>query len=147
MEQFMTALLIWITANSAYPMPHTLPVVEYRTSDALVQMRFCAEERCTSEELEKLPAISVIALFDHEKLTMYLDKSIDYTQGEHRGSLVHELVHYLQARAEKFGRYCIGLLEAEAYDLEDRWRVENGFPKIRRNPAVMMMTDCGPGPT
>ena len=144
MEQLLTALLIWISANSDYPLVSALPTVEYRTSDELRHMQFCTKPPCKAEDL---PQIEIAALFDHESRTLYLREEYRGRYQEHQDTLVHELIHYLQARAEKFGRYCIGLLEIEAYDLEDKWRVENGFPKIRRNPAIMMMADCGPGPT
>ena len=103
--------------------------------------------RCTTEELKRLPQIGISALFDHEKLVLYLDKDINYTVGEHRGSLVHELTHYVQALVGKFKRYCQGILEREAYDLEDKWRLENGFPPLQVTPARIFAEMCVPGPT
>lgn len=147
MKEIMYGLLLWISANSGYPVTEELPTVEFRTQQQLLEMQFCAEEKCTAEERERIPNIGIVALFEREKLVLYLDEDQNYTEGENKGYLVHELTHYAQARAKKFERYCIGVLEGEAYDLEDKWRVENGFAKLRRNAAIMMATSCGPGPT
>ena len=144
MEQLLTVLFIWIGANSNYAVPSTLPTIEYRTSDELRQMQFCNEPPC---KVEDLPRIEIAALFDHESRTLYLREERRGKYHEHQDTLVHELVHYLQALTGKFESYCLGILEMEAYGLEDKWRVEHGLPPLGVTPARIFSQSCSPGPT
>ena len=147
MEKLLETLRIvatWVALNTGYPMPDVLPVVQFRSGEEMRQMAFCTETPCRAENL---PAIQIVALYEHGARRILLREGTDFYSVEHQGTLVHELTHYMQEMAGKFGRYCVGLLEMEAYEIEDKWLKEHGLPPIRRSPAIIMATQCIPGQT
>jgi len=148
MESMMMAMLVWIGAQTGYfesKIPDNLPAIERRTQVELQRMYFCDDsQNCKDEEL---PKIEVSALFDSERGVMFLPWEFDPGSKEDQSTLVHELVHFVQKHNGYFERYCLGLLEAMAYKLSDKWREEKGLQPEKTNPARMMATSCTQGPT
>lgn len=146
MESLMLALLAWIGNHTEYKVPDTLPAVEYRTQIELRRMHFCEDaEKCDDE---KLPQIAISALFDMEEAIMFLPNDFNLEDSEDQSTLAHELIHYTQKYNGRFRRgTCIGLLEAEAYPLTDKWREEKGLPLKNINPAIIIAMSCMSGPT
>lgn len=146
MESLMLAFLVWIGAHTKYEIPNILPAIEYRTQIELRRMHFCEDvQKCDDE---KLPEIGISAIFDMEEAIMFLPNDFNLENSENQSTLVHELIHYIQRYNGRFRRgTCIGLLEAEAYPLTDKWREEKGLPLKNINPAIMTAISCALGPT
>lgn len=146
METLFIALLSWIVANSTYAMPTTLPKIEYRTEIEMRRMHLCENvEKCDDATL---PEIHVAALYDHKPRLMYLSEGFDPEDPRNKATLVHELTHHLQGLAGKFVKdACIGPLEREAYNIENRWLASQHFPVPEMTLAQMMAQSCFLGPT
>lgn len=143
----MLAMLAWIGAQAGYfdnKIPNSLPAIERRTQVELARMYFCDDQNCKDE---KLPKIKINALFDGEKGIMFLPWEFDPQSKEDQSTLIHELVHFVQKHNGLFEKYCLGLLEAEAYKLTDKWREEKGLPLENNNPARMIAMSCTQGST
>jgi len=149
MEQLMTVLLIWITAHSGYSMPSTLLAVKYSTNAEMRRMHFCdGVAICDEATLPSERDIRINALYNHEERVMYLPKNFNKDEPLNQATLVHELVHHLQALDGKFkAAGCIGHMEAEAYAIKDRWLVAQGLPVPEKSFARIIAESCIPGPT
>ena len=149
MEALLFGLLSWIVANSTYAMPSALPAIKYRTQAEMQIMHFCGDEAvCDVKTLPSVKNIRIAAIYNSEKREMYLPHGFDFQAPLDQATLVHELVHHLQALAGKFADVsCSGPLEYEAYRIEDRWLAAQGLPVPEKTFARIMAESCNPGPT
>ncbi len=122
MIETIFAMLLWIDTNTDYEVSYTQPnVVMTEASNLCALYGIQSKERCAASQL---------AGFYNKDSTIYLRS--DYRQGnaEYASWLLHELVHYVQWSNGEHQQQCLGLLEAEAYELQDEWRVQHGLESI-----------------
>lgn len=144
MGVLVLAILAWIGAHTEYRIPVDPPTFEFHSAGELHCLVFGKQPNCKQDEL---PRIFPVALFDIEEGKILLSAGFNPDDPENVSTVVHELVHYVQRANGRFARYCLGILEAEAYRLEDAWRAEHDLPPLRVNPARMAAEACMPGPT
>lgn len=79
--------------------------------------------------------------FYNERHTIYLYAGFEGNDAPDQARLLHELVHYVQWHNGQHINGCWGELEAEAYRLQDLWRVENGMEK-QADPFKLVMLEA-----
>jgi len=114
MESFVLGLMVWISSTSGLPLPDDAPDIA----------RVDPAEMAT---LAKGPGVAApevqsgyLALYHAESRTVLLRSDWDMRDLRDRSILVHELVHHLQAEAER-DYVCRGAMEREAYDIQAAW--------------------------
>ncbi len=121
----MFSLLAWIGANTGYQIPTSeaaLPSIHLRTAHDLRVFSFGSEEKARENSSR-----DIRALYDRHKNRIYLYSEFDENNPEDRASVLHELVHFVQAFNGK--EYpCVAEQEPEAYDLTDKWITETAAP-------------------
>ena len=136
MNELMLSLLLWIGDHSAYNANLTLPnLVRTEQSNLCQQYGINQKDRCQAQRL---------AGFFDKNTTIYMRISYDLDDIHHQSQLLHELVHYVQwANQKKDGHYCLGLIEVEAYDLQDQWRKQHGLqPVLSDFNRLMLEASC-----
>ena len=135
MEGLIFALLVWIGANSELDTDVVLPNVVFTT-----QHNMCAlygidnKHACDSAKLKG---------FYDKNVTVYLRSDFDADDLSDQSRLLHELVHYVQWMNGTHEINCLGGLELEAYDLQDRWRAAYGLePSIGEFKRIMLAASC-----
>jgi len=117
MNMIVVSLLTWITTHTNYPMPDQTPVVVL-APHAYIEQVACGEP---CEALGAYPDGNVI----------YIDEALQVDRNVCAKSvLLHELVHYLQDKHERFeaippvvrGMY----REREAYAVQKKFLAESG---------------------
>jgi len=134
MTDLITALLLWIGANSSYEVFPTQPNI------AMVEpYQLC--QRYGVPDQDHCSAIKVRGIYNKE-YTIYLRYDFDPADVEDRARLLHELVHWVQwANGRNEINHCMGALEAEAYRLQDKWRAGYGLSP-KRDPFTMLMLEA-----
>jgi|GEM_PF-1199198 len=137
MADVITALLLWIGSHTTYHVAQTHPNV------AMVEpYRLC--RLYGVDNLEQCGHLKVKGIYDKEQ-TIYLRYDFDPDNPEDRARLLHELVHWVQwSNSRNENNTCMGKLEVEAYQLQDRWRTDSGL-KATADPFTLLMlqASCG----
>lgn len=114
MKEILTALMIWIGANSNLDTNHDIPVVLFLTHEQMEQMYYGEYEH------EK---DSLHGLYDIEDDVIILPDTWDRRKPWDLGVLLHEMVHYLQDQNDiKFA--CMANMEREAWPLQKKYLSE-----------------------
>ena len=92
MNELVIKLLAWVVANSPYAEPPRSPAIEFKPAAAFVQETCPTGVNCAARAYY-LDGSSTIVL--HESFR-------DSDEVQHRGLVVHELVHYLQDVSGRF---------------------------------------------
>ena len=130
-----TVLLSWIKARASYD-----PAMIDRLQSPTVKMRshaFFEQIACHGSKRE----CHRVAWYNGGRI-VYLRDDIDFSSVEAAGILLHELVHYVQAKSDTFveENQCNRFRrEREAYDLQKTYLIENGhYPTfaIRLSPPL-----------
>lgn len=136
MNELMLSLLLWIGDHSAYNAPLTLPnLVRTEQSNVCQNYGITQKDRCQAQRL--------VGFFD-KNLTIYMRIGYDLDDIHHQSQLLHELVHYVQwANKKNDDNYCLGLIELEAYNLQDQWRMQHGLqPVLSDFNRLMLEASC-----
>lgn len=135
MNEIMLSFLVWIGANSDYDTHLNLPnivITEEQNMCALYGINH--KQRCKDMKLKG---------FYDKRLSIYLHPDFNADNPHHQSQLLHELIHYVQFRNRDDGDYCLGLLELEAYDLQDKWRQRQGLqPVLGDFNRLMLAASC-----
>ncbi len=133
MIELIVVLMLWIHNITGYSIPEP-PVIKYMSSYDIKAYSFGCNldiipeeniEVCESSEFWDLDKIGPIALYDHELKTIILNNDFDINTVHDKSVLFHELVHHMQYENGKRSEVeCIGILEKEAYELQDQWLQE-----------------------
>lgn len=83
-----------------------------------------------------------LAGFYDEEQTIFLRSDFELDNPAHQAWLVHELVHYVQWEAGEHVNACRGVLEVEAYELQDAWREKQGLT-ASSDAFTLMMLEAG----
>ena len=132
MTNEVTALLLWIATNSGYELTELQPNIVMVEPYTLCRLYGIQEHRQC--ELLKLKGIY------NKGFTIYLRNDFDLSDIEDRSRLAHELVHWVQwQNGHNETTRCMGKLETEAYQLQDKWRAQYGLPPKRDEFTMMML--------
>jgi hypothetical protein len=119
MESFALGLMIWISQVSGLPLPDKVPEIT-RVEPARIA------------SLANGPGVAdpdtrsgYLALYHADSQTVLLRRDWDMRDLRDRSILVHELVHHMQAQAER-DYVCRGAMEREAYEVQSTWLEARG---------------------
>ena len=114
MKEILTALMIWIGANSNLDTNHDIPVVLFLTQEQMEHMYYGEHEH------EK---DSLHGLYDTDDNVIILLDTWDRRKPWDLGVLLHEMVHYLQDQNDiKFA--CMANMERDAWPLQQKYLSE-----------------------
>lgn len=131
MSDIVFALLIWIGQNTDYTVAAVQPNVVMVESYQLCRHYGVSDRR-------QCEAMRLKGFYDKD-LTVYLSHDEAGMNQDQQGRLLHELVHWVQWRNGRNAvSDCMGLLEAEAYELQDSWRSGQGL-EARADAFTLMM--------
>jgi hypothetical protein len=134
MAEFIFLVLAWIGDHSEYPVPEIQPnVVITEPHNLCAQYGVANVAECRGLQL---------AGFYDEAQTIFLRSDFDLDDPAHQAWLVHELVHYVQWEAGEHLEACRGVLEVEAYELQDAWRERQGLA-ASSDAFTLMMLEAG----
>lgn len=135
MNDVIFALLTWISSQTTYSTIVELPNIVFTNRHNMCALYGIHEKgRCEAAQLK--------GFYDKE-LTIYLGLDFDINNPNHQSRLLHELVHYVQWSNNKNSSTCLGQLEVEAYDLQDKWRGDNQLkPIMSEFRRIMLAASC-----
>lgn len=135
MNEVIFALLTWIGVNTGYSTTIDYPNVVFTNQHNMCALYGIAEKgRCEAAQLK--------GFYDKE-LTIYLGLDFDISNPHHQSRLLHELIHYVQWANNKHSSTCLGHLEVEAYDLQDKWRAKYNLKPIMSDfNRIMLGASC-----
>ena len=114
MKEILTALMIWLGANTAYNTNHDIPEVIFLSQSEMEEIFYQGQT--------KMPN-TIHGLYDKESDTIILPDTWDRRKPWDLGVLLHEMVHYLQDQNEyKFA--CIAEMEKEAWPVQKRYLLD-----------------------
>ena len=87
MKEILTALMIWLGANTPFQAYHELPKVVFLPIETMEQM-FYGDNEYEPDQLH--------GMYNKDVDTIYLPDDCDRRSACDMGVLVHEMVHYLQ---------------------------------------------------
>jgi len=130
MQDILIGVLTWISANSSYNVEQFTPNLTFtEPSNICANYGINHKGRCDASQL---------VAFYNKKNTIYLPLEFNHQSKEDQSILVHELVHYLQWSSNKNKQVCLGKLEVEAYELQDKWRTSHNMESTL-DPFKMIM--------
>jgi hypothetical protein len=132
MEALMLSMVAWLNLHTEYDTRINLPNVVLVQNDQL-----CRSYGITDGGVCK--ATRLKGFYDKD-LTIYLDIDFDPNNRKHQAHLLHELVHYVQWHNGEGGD-CWGMLEVEAYQLQDEWLYQQYIDKPT-DPFKMVMLEA-----
>ena len=135
MHEVLIGMLAWIGSHTGYVTTLELPNVVMTT-----QHNMCAvygidsKSRCDDSRLRG---------FYDKNVTIYMHVGFDTSDHHARSQLLHELVHYVQWANQSNAGKCLGHLELEAYDLQDKWRSQHELkPTLSEFNRLMLEASC-----
>ena len=114
MKEILTALMIWIGANSTLDTNHDIPVVMFLTQEQMDHLYYGEHEH----EMDSLHG-----LYDIEDDVIILRDTWDRRKPWDLGVLLHEMVHYLQDQ-NGIQFQCLAHMEREAWPLQQKYLSE-----------------------
>ena len=112
MKEIITALMIWLGANTTLDTNHDIPNVLFLTQEQMEKLYY-------HEDQEKFPN-QLHGLYDKESDTIILPDTWDRRDPWDLAVLLHEMVHYLQDMNNlKFN--CTAEMERDAWPIQKRY--------------------------
>jgi len=112
MKEILTALMIWLGANTTLDTNHDIPKVVFLPQDKMEQLYYV-------DEPEKLPN-ELHGLYDTESDTIILRDTWDRRKAWDMGVLIHEMVHYLQDM-NSMDFQCTAQMEKDAWPIQQKY--------------------------
>lgn len=132
MTNLILSLLVWLGMNTDYDIDVALPNI-VMTEPYNMCMAYGIDD------MGSCKAARLMGFYD-KNTTIYLRTSFNKANVEDKSRLIHELVHYVQWSNGRHLTECLGQLEVEAYELQDRWRVQHGLPPIMDEFKKILLT-------
>lgn len=111
MKEILTAMIIWLGANSNLDTNHDVPLVIFLPQDQLNHMYY----KDSAHDGNKLHG-----LYDRDKDTIFLPDTWDRRRPWDLGVLLHEMMHYLQDQNEiKFS--CVQEMERDVWPTQRKY--------------------------
>jgi len=133
MDALMLTLMAWLHFHTGYDVDVQTPNVTITEVMNLCQL-YGVDPAANCEAIK-------LKGFYNERQTIYLYAGFQQVDRDDQARLLHELVHYLQWHNGEHIDGCWGVLEAEAYRLQDQWRVEHGLEK-QADPFKLVMLEA-----
>ena len=115
MKEILTALMIWLGANTPLDTNHDIPKILFLSQDKMEKLYYVQEQDSHPNKLH--------GLYDTDKDTIILLDTWDRRKPWDMGVLVHEMVHYLQdVNGIKFS--CVNEMERDAWPIQKKYLKE-----------------------
>lgn len=114
MKEILTALMIWLGANTSFDTNHDIPNVLFLSQTQMEQMFYKGND--------KMPN-TLHGLYDQESDTIILPDTWDRRKAWDLGVLLHEMVHYLQDQND-MDFNCTAEMERESWPIQQRYLKE-----------------------
>ena len=116
MKEILTALMIWLGANTPLDTNHDIPKILFLSQDKMEKLYYVQEQ-------ESNPNNKLHGLYDTDKDTIILLDAWDRRKPWDMGVLVHEMVHYLQdVNGIEFS--CVNEMERDAWPIQKKYLKE-----------------------
>ena len=116
MKEILTALMIWLGANTPLDTNHDIPKILFLSQDKMEKLYYVQEQ-------ESNPNNKLHGLYDTDKDTILLLDTWDRRKPWDMGVLVHEMVHYLQdVNGIEFS--CVNEMERDAWPIQKKYLKE-----------------------
>lgn len=132
MDALMLSMMAWLHFHTGYDTQVELPNITITEVGNLCMNYGVKPAHCESMKLKG---------FYNERATIYLHGQFQDENTSDQSHLLHELVHYIQWHNDENLNGCWGVLEAEAYRLQDQWLVERGMQK-QADPFKLVMLEA-----
>lgn len=114
MKEILTALMIWLGANTPLDTNHDVPEVLFLTQSQMESLFYKGEN--------KMPN-TLHGLYDKDSDTIILPDTWDRRKPWDLGVLLHEMVHYLQDQNnQKFN--CVAEMERDSWPIQQKYLLE-----------------------
>ena len=114
MKEILTAIMIWLGANTSLDTNHDIPKVLFLPQSEMESLFYKGEG--------KMPN-TLHGLYDKDSDTIILPDTWDRREPWDLGVLVHEMVHYLQDQNnQKFN--CIAEMERDSWPIQKKYLLE-----------------------
>ena len=114
MKEILTALMIWLGANTPFNTNYDIPGVIFLPQEQMEEMFY--------KGTDKMPN-TLHGLYDTESDTIILPDTWDRRKPWDLGVLLHEMVHYLQDQ-NNMDFICTAEMEKEAWPIQQRYLKE-----------------------
>ena len=150
MIELVMSLMLWISTTTGWPISEP-PTITYIESG---QEMFMMSQECDTKPNQPIcetydgEATNILALYNHQTKTIFLNKDFWWASTRDQSILLHELVHHMQYSTdyEFYDKQCKGDIEKEAYDLQEVWLKKRGrtlFGTIELGPLLRhVLTQC-----
>jgi|TARA_R110000744_G_scaffold122325_2_gene227305 hypothetical protein len=108
MKEILTALMIWLGANTPFNTNYDIPNILFVTQDQMEQMFYKGSN--------KMPN-TLHGLYDKESDTIILSDQWDRRKPWDMSVLLHEMIHYLQDQ-NKMKFNCVANMEKDAWPIQ-----------------------------
>ena len=115
MKEILTALMIWLGANTPFDTNHDIPNVLFLTQTQMEELYYTKDHEKGPNELH--------GLYDKESDTIILPDTWDRRKSWDLGVLLHEMVHYLQDMNE-LQFECTAEMEKDAWPIQKQYLKE-----------------------
>ena len=133
MQNTLITILTWIGSQTAYNVELHSPNITF-TEPYNICANYGINHKGRCEALQ-------LTAFYNKNSTIYLPIKFNPQDKGDQSILVHELVHYVQWANNKHKDVCLGKLEVEAYELQDKWRQKQNL-KSTLDPFKMIMLEA-----
>ena len=133
LEPLVSELLIWIGEQSGYsvePFLHDLPQVSFCNRDEAIRY----------EDRTIIMHEPVRGVYDANERKIFLVKPWSSQDLKNVGTLLHELVHYVQYSARHWD--CWHETEWEAYKLQEAWLQQHGIDPGFNWTEIFLLSRC-----
>jgi predicted Zn-dependent protease with MMP-like domain len=139
-EPIFERYINWIVNNSELVYnQETLPTIQRVSSDFL-QILFYGDTVVAQAEFNNHYLPEVIALYDDRNNQIIVSHETDLSDFANHHIIVHELVHFLQ-KINNVTYDCVGMLEPQAYRLQEKWQDEVNHPAERPDMLFVILIE------
>ena len=114
MKEILTALMIWLGANTPFNTNHDIPNIMFLSQTQMEEMFY--------KGTDKIPN-TLHGLYDKESDTIILLENWDRRKPWDMGVLIHEMVHYLQDMNDH-DFSCTAEMERDAWPIQQQYLKE-----------------------
>ena len=136
MSELLFSLMLWIGDNSQYDIFLKVPnISQVESTNICNQYLENGGHSCKSGE---------IIGFYNKSNTIYLPLQFNAITLNEQSQLLHELIHFVQwENMHTNEQYCLGMKEAEAYHLQNKWRAQHNLKPVSDPFTLLLLeTSC-----
>lgn len=114
MKEILTALMIWIGANTSYDTNHDIPEVLFLPQEKMEHLYYNGENQMSN---------TLHGLYDKDANKIILPDTWDRRKPWDMGVLVHEMIHYLQDQ-NNYQFSCPAEMERDSWPIQQKYLLE-----------------------